>query len=821
LAAIGLYAGWRLFWFMTDDAYIAFRYISNSVLGYGYTWNTPPFRPVEGYTSFLWVVLLDIIWRVTGIEPPDSANVISLLFAFATILLGIAILVKLPLSERLQKIRLPIIILILIGLLTNRTFLAWTSSGLETAMFNFFVTAWVYACLIIRPYTPRWVLAITVTAVLTTFTRPDGLLFVAATIFLIAMAVLANFNNRHALRRILAAALPLSAVVIHVLWRKQKYGEWVPNTFAAKYVAPWPASGWRYLLSFIIEYSLWFWIALALIFVLYRLSKVKALSRESIAEQLIHNWRPTYRIVSLVTLATLLLHTLYYTFMIGGDHFEYRVYSHLILLILLSSIWMLNNLDVSARGVIVFLALFVILSWPLQWTHWFATQDITTREATFKLHVPIADYFPSIIQPYVQIFDDVQFWLIDHNVASRHQEHKIFLEYQMSEYPDRDFGELLTQNKFPVLVTGTVGVPGWMLPTTNIIDGLGLNDYVVARNQVPDLGYRQMAHDRLLPVGYAECFEPNVRVIMGRKIVLFDRELTADEIVNCEKKTWPVSISENDDVTTLGIDHINTPILDDYIWREWPPGNLYFYYDPFQATSKASTQELFSKFAQYEGLGCTIALPADQLVTTDDFLFAFFAAQDRPVLSELALDFPWMEHLRENAPAEVIMPYDIAYGTAPGEGTLSQFNQEALAVWTNDIELIEYELLEQYLAPGDTLHLNLTYRVNSALESDENAFVHLIGEAFNPATEGPLWGQLDADPCQEFYPMEQWPIGAVVLSKATIQLPPDIPPGEYQLRTGFYEWQSGERITLISGEEEEDSWIVPTAITVTPAISRS
>ena len=86
-ALIGLILGWRLFWFLTDDAYIAFRYVSNSILGYGYVWNPPPFRPVEGYTSFLWVVLLDGVWRIAGIAPPDSANVIALVFSALTLLL--------------------------------------------------------------------------------------------------------------------------------------------------------------------------------------------------------------------------------------------------------------------------------------------------------------------------------------------------------------------------------------------------------------------------------------------------------------------------------------------------------------------------------------------------------------------------------------------------------------------------------------------------------------------------------------------------------------------------------------------------------------
>ena len=78
LAAAGLFAGWKLFWFLTDDAYIAFRYASNSMAGHGYVWNPPPFKPVEGYTSFLWVTLLDMVWRTFGVPPPQSANWLSL-----------------------------------------------------------------------------------------------------------------------------------------------------------------------------------------------------------------------------------------------------------------------------------------------------------------------------------------------------------------------------------------------------------------------------------------------------------------------------------------------------------------------------------------------------------------------------------------------------------------------------------------------------------------------------------------------------------------------------------------------------------------------
>src|SRR5690606_38891197 len=116
--------------------YIAFRYVSNAQLGHGYVWNPPPFAPVEGYTSFLWVVLLDVVWRVFDSPPPASANGLSLGFSLVSLALVVAMALRLPLSERLEPWRVPLFGLILFGTVTNRTFLAWTSSGLETALWT-------------------------------------------------------------------------------------------------------------------------------------------------------------------------------------------------------------------------------------------------------------------------------------------------------------------------------------------------------------------------------------------------------------------------------------------------------------------------------------------------------------------------------------------------------------------------------------------------------------------------------------------------------------------------------------------------------------
>ena len=67
----------------------------------GYTWNPPPLQPVEGYTNFLWMALLDGVWTLLGVEPPDAANWLSLMFAAGTLALVMALAWRLPLAERL------------------------------------------------------------------------------------------------------------------------------------------------------------------------------------------------------------------------------------------------------------------------------------------------------------------------------------------------------------------------------------------------------------------------------------------------------------------------------------------------------------------------------------------------------------------------------------------------------------------------------------------------------------------------------------------------------------------------------------------------
>ncbi len=549
---------WRQFWFLTDDAYISFRYVSNSILGYGYVWNPPPFRPVEGYTNFLWVVLLDIVWRILGISPPESANYISLVFSYLTLVTGSFIIIQINWNPTLCKYRVLFVGLFLFGVMANRTFIAWTSSGLETAMMNFLIIVWVYFCIFVKRTHLVWPFAISFTASLISLTRPDGLLYGIATLFLILFLWLDKRNTIS--KKWLLAASPLLLILFHLGWRLKTYGEWLPNTFYAKQVAIWPESGIRYAISFLLEYALWFWMVPLLLFTFKKLLSIRKSKNypDHVCGLSLYLISRLYRKAPLIlgiVILTIIAHASYYTLIVGGDHFEYRPYSFLIPCIFISFMWFLNKAGGRVLPSVVMLLVFIFLSCPVPWTHWALTHRLTTREETFVMRVPICEQWPKYIHWYTSLFDRIQFWLIEHRVCMRHQEHKIFHQHILNEYPSREEGLLLPSDNFPVHATYCVGVAGWVLPKVNIIDIGGLNDYIIARTPVGKNKFRHMAHDRFPPEGYVESFSPNVIIRSGQAVVLARREpLTAASIIECEKK-WDKKIKEPEARSRLSISH--------------------------------------------------------------------------------------------------------------------------------------------------------------------------------------------------------------------------------------------------------------------------
>ncbi len=516
-AALAAVYGWQKFYFLTDDSYIDFRYVANSLAGHGLVFNAPPFRAVEGYTSLLWVLVLRTVWEVLGAQPPDSAGVLSLLCGFGTLWLIFRFFWRIPLPAKLEGRRTLLLALILAGTLTNRTFLAWLSSGLETALFDLLFTWWLFEST--RPEgvdSEPVLLRLSLSATLCALCRPDGLLIVAGTV---AQLVLVGRLRRGSLRVI----WPLLLVPAHILWRWHVYGDWLPNTYRAKFVHMWPESGIRYLASFVLENGVWWWLALLIAWAL-RPARPSEPARGAI-------------LLTAVPFAVLLGHFAYYTFIIGGDHFEYRIYSHLVPLLFLSAVFFATRLTEEPGKVAALVIGFILVSWPIQWVHWNLTQGLVKREQTYKMVQPIAQEFPWPLRPIVAQWDGWQKWLILHSVGMRHQEHKVYWQFQLRRMPSRATGMTYGLEKRLIFATRHVGVPGWIFPNVNVVDELGLTDAVVAREGQPGED-RQMAHERNPPAGYIECFRSNIYLMNGVHLRDGIAPLTDDEVRACESRDW-------------------------------------------------------------------------------------------------------------------------------------------------------------------------------------------------------------------------------------------------------------------------------------------
>lgn len=488
-----LVAGWREFWFLCDDAFIEFRYAANLVAGRGLVWNPEPFFPVEGYTSFAWVVLLGGVWAALGVEPPEAAPVLSLLCSFGSL----GILLERVLARERGPWAWGLAALTVLTVLSNRTFLAWTSSGLETALFTFLFLGWVRAGVIgaSLPSRAAW-------AAVAALARPDGLLLAGLT----ALGALPDATRRP---RSLLGLWPLLLPLAHVFWRRWFYDAWLPNTWYAKHVAPWPEMGLAYAGAFLLEYAGWAWLLVAVVAA--------------------RRWRPAH-LPQALAVAGVALHFAYYTFVIGGDHFEFRVYQPLVVCLAWSFAPLARTFLSPARAFRV-MGLALLLGLPLPWAHHALTRDATHYKQPESFIFPIAEHLPPPLSWYALPWDALHRHLLSHFVGVRHAGHRTYLAHQVERFPSRDVGATLPAEGIPVLAHSSVGYPAWTLPDVAIIDRLGLNDRVIARTPKKSKR-RKMAHDRAPPPGYVACFRPNV----SEDGTLTPRVLTEADVRACEAR---------------------------------------------------------------------------------------------------------------------------------------------------------------------------------------------------------------------------------------------------------------------------------------------
>ena len=121
---------------VVDDAYISFRYALNAARGHGLTFNAGE-RRVEGYTNFLWtVMLIPTFWL--GLPIHTVSILLGILWA-----MGCLILLSRSTPETVGARWLGAIAALLLA--ADGSFALWTIGGLESPLFAFLVLAGVMA----------------------------------------------------------------------------------------------------------------------------------------------------------------------------------------------------------------------------------------------------------------------------------------------------------------------------------------------------------------------------------------------------------------------------------------------------------------------------------------------------------------------------------------------------------------------------------------------------------------------------------------------------------------------------------------------------
>jgi hypothetical protein len=223
--------------FVTDDAFISFVFSRNLAEHGELSFNLG--QPVEGYTSFLWTVVLGVGMRA-GIAPEWSSRVLGTGCALATLYLVFR------LAERALGRRTPWAAMPALLLACSSGFACWTSGGLETQLYTLLVTAALDA-LVAGVTEPRALRRIGAILALASMTRPEGPM-VAAVLgaVWIGRRVALRFSAaggagvaRGVRDEVIAVVWFVALWAPWFLWRWWYYGWPFPNTYYVKATGPW------------------------------------------------------------------------------------------------------------------------------------------------------------------------------------------------------------------------------------------------------------------------------------------------------------------------------------------------------------------------------------------------------------------------------------------------------------------------------------------------------------------------------------------------------------------------------------------------------
>lgn len=103
------------------------------------------------------------------------------------------------------------------------------------------------------------------------------------------------------------------------------------------------------------------------------------------------------------------------------------------------------------------------------------------------------------------------------------------------------------------------------------------------------------------------------------------------------------------------------------------------------------------------------------------------------------------------------------------------------ANFNNVIELVGYDISARETKAGQPLQVTLYWKAMGKMEKNYTVFVQLLGAAPPPVA------QKDSQPLNGGRPTQTWVAGEYLADPYTLELKPDVPPGEYKILIGWYD----------------------------------
>ncbi|MEW6096952.1 MAG: hypothetical protein AB1567_10605 [bacterium] len=216
---------------LIDDAYISFRYADNFIHGNGLVYNEG--ERVEGYTNFLWVILLSGFMSV-GLCPIKISKILGILFSLLSLLTTFWISKEMAGNNRRKEDIYDFIPAVF--LVYNSSYCVWTTGGLETHLFGFLLLLGILFYLK-GIYNRKSNIYSSIFYVFACMSRPEGVLFVFISFIHRLISGIIKRNKIYLQDAFIFVGSFIILSLPYLLFKLWYYGEILPNTFYVKVVS--------------------------------------------------------------------------------------------------------------------------------------------------------------------------------------------------------------------------------------------------------------------------------------------------------------------------------------------------------------------------------------------------------------------------------------------------------------------------------------------------------------------------------------------------------------------------------------------------------